>query len=85
MPTKIANARLREIEREAVRIATAKEKTIPTLAKVRSMPEEIPSAVGGEAFMTAELLAGKNALAPMPFTTLPTTTSHSPLASDSWA
>jgi len=35
--------------------------------------------VGGEAFITAELLAGKNALAPIPLITLATTTSHRPV------
>jgi hypothetical protein len=79
VPTKMAKARCLEIEREAMRIATENEKTIPMLAKVRSIPEEIPNTSGGEAFITAAELAGKNPLAPTPFTTLATTTSHSPL------
>ena len=59
VPTKMAKARRLEIDRDAIRIATAKEKTIPTLAKVRSIPEAIPNTWGGEAFMTAAVLAGK--------------------------
>ena len=83
VPTKMAKATCLEIEREATRIATEKEKTIPTLAKVLSIPEEIPNTSGGDAFITAELLAGKNALAPATLTTLAKTTSHSPLARES--
>ena len=81
----MAKARCLEIEREATRIATENEKTIPMLAKVRSIPEEIPKTSGGEAFITAELLAGKNELAPTPFTTLASTTSHRPLPIESCA
>src|SRR5215469_8240089 len=67
---------------EAISIAMANEKTIPMLANVRSMPEAMPNTDGGLAFITAELLAGKNALAPIPLTTLARTTSHSPDVSD---
>ena len=59
LPTKMAKARPREIDREAMRIATANENTMPMLANVRSMPEAMPNdlrrrglhdrgAVGGE-------------------------------------
>jgi hypothetical protein len=72
----MAKARCREIERDAMRMASEKEKTMPTLAKVLNMPEEIPNTAGGDAFMTAELFAGKKQLAPMPFTTLASVTSH---------
>ena len=85
VPTKMANARCLEIEREATRMATENEKTMPMLAKVRSIPEEMPNTSGGEAFMTAELFAGKKALAPTPFTMLASTTSQSPLPSESCA
>ena len=76
-PTKIANARPREIDRDATRIATANENTMPTLANVRSIPDAIPNMSGGAAFMTAELLAGKNRLVPTPLTRLMTTTIQS--------
>jgi hypothetical protein len=69
-PTKMAKARLRLMLRDAMRMAMEKEKIMPTLAKVRSIPEEMPNAVGGETFITAELLAGKKQLAPRPLTTL---------------
>jgi len=76
-PTKIANARPREIDRDATRIATANENTMPTLANVRSIPDAIPNMSGGAAFMTAELLAGKNRLVPTPLSRLMTTMTHS--------
>jgi hypothetical protein len=85
LPTKMAKARPREIEREAMRMATANENTMPMFANVRSIPEEMPNASGGAAFMTAKLLAGKKKLAPMPLTTLATTTTHSPVVMVSWA
>ena len=47
VPTKMAKASCLEIEREARRIASENEKTMPTLAKVRSIPEEIPKSWGG--------------------------------------
>ena len=50
--------------RDASTMAIEKEKTMPTLAKVRSIPDEIPKSWGGDAFITAEVLAGKNELAP---------------------
>lgn len=53
LPTKMAKARPREIEREAMRMATAKENTMPMFANVRSMPEAMPYASGGAAFITA--------------------------------
>ena len=72
-PTKIANARPREIDRDATRIATANENTMPTLANVRSIPDAIPNMSCGAAFMIAELLAGKNRLVPTPLSRLMTT------------
>ena len=42
-------------------------------------------AAGGEAFITAEPLAGKKELAPRPLTMLPTTTSHRPVDRERWA
>jgi len=85
LPTKMAKARLREIDREAMRIATAKENTMPMLANVRSMPEAMPNDSGGAAFITAELLAGKKKLAPTPLTMLASTTTHSGVVLVSWA
>ena len=76
-PTKMANARPREIDLDATRIATANENTMPTLANVRSIPDAIPNMSGGAAFMTAELLAGKNRLVPTPLSRLMTTMTHS--------
>jgi hypothetical protein len=76
-PTKIANASPREIDRDATRIATANENTMPMLAKVRSIPDAIPNMSGGAAFMIAELLAGKNRLVPTPLSRLMTTMSQS--------
>jgi len=76
-PTKIANARPREIDLDATRIATENENTMPTLANVRSIPDAIPNMSGGAAFMIAELLAGKNRLVPTPLTRLMTTMIHS--------
>ena len=64
VPTKIAKASCREMDRDATRMATENENTIPTLANVRIMPDAIPNMSGGAAFMIAELLAGKNRLAP---------------------
>ena len=58
VPTKIANARFREMDRDATRIATENENTIPMLANVRSIPDAMPYMSGGAAFITAELLAG---------------------------
>ena len=85
LPTKMAKARPREIDREAIRMATAKENTIPMFANVRSMPEAMPNDSGGAAFITAELLAGKKKLAPMPLMMLASTTTHSPVVVVSWA
>ena len=68
-PTKIANARPREIERAATKIATAKENTIPTLAKVRSNPDATPKSCPGATFITAALFAGMQPPAPIPFST----------------
>jgi hypothetical protein len=76
-PTKIANASPREIDRDATRIATANENTMPTLANVRSMPDAMPNMSGGAAFITAELLAGKNRLVPIPLTRLMRTITQS--------
>ena len=84
-PTKIANARLREIERDATRIATANENTMPMLANVRSIPDAMPNMSGGAAFITAELLAGKNMLVPIPLTRLMATITHSGVEIVSWA
>jgi len=84
-PTKMAKAKPREIDREAIRMAMEKENTIPTLAEVRSIPEEMPKTWGGDAFITAEELAGKKQLAPTPLTTLATTTSHRPVWRERWA
>jgi hypothetical protein len=81
----MAKARPREIDREAIRIATANENTMPMLANVRSMPDAMPNASGGAAFMIAELFAGKKRLAPMPLMTLASTTTHSPVLMPSWA
>ena len=64
VPTKIAKARCLEMAREEMRIATENEKTMPTLANVRNIPEEIPNTAGGDAFMTAELFAGKKRARP---------------------
>jgi hypothetical protein len=76
-PTKIANARPREIDRDATRMATANENTMPMLANVRSIPEAMPNMSGGAAFMIAELLAGKNRLVPTPLTRLMATMTQS--------
>ena len=72
----MANARLRGIDRAATRIATANENTIPTFENVLSIPEAMPNIAYGDALITAELLAGKNALAPMPLITDATTTNQ---------
>jgi hypothetical protein len=56
------------MERAATRIATANEKTMPTLAKVRSSPDAVPKARPGASFITAALLAGKKPPAPTPLT-----------------
>ena len=66
LPTKMAKARPRVIELAAIRMAIENENTMPTLAKVRSTPEATPKERPGAAFMTAALLAGKKAPAPMP-------------------
>ena len=66
MPTKIANASPREIDRDATRIATENENTIPMFANVRSIPEAMPNMSCGAAFITAALFAGKNKLVPHP-------------------
>ena len=76
-PTKIANARFLEIDRDATRMATANENTMPMLANVRSIPDAMPNMSGGAAFITAELLAGKNMLVPIPLTRLMATMTHS--------
>jgi len=77
VPTKIANASSLEIDRDATRIATANENTIPMFANVRSIPEAMPNMSGGAAFITAELFAGKKKLVPIPLTRLMTTITHS--------
>ena len=59
VPTKIANASCREIDRDATRMATENENTIPMFAKVRIIPDAMPNMSGGAAFMIAELLAGE--------------------------
>ena len=84
-PTKIANASVRLIERDAIRIASENENTIPTFENVRSIPEEMPNSCGGEAFITAELLPGKKKPAPTPLAIEASTTSHSPVCSESCA
>lgn len=61
----MANACALDIVCEAITIASAKEKTIPVFAKVLRTPDAIPKLSGGAAFITAELLAGKNAPAPI--------------------
>ena len=77
VPTKIANASCREMDRDATRMATENENTIPTLEKVRIIPDAMPNMSGGAAFMMAELLAGKNSEAPHPLTRASSTTTHS--------
>jgi hypothetical protein len=77
VPTKIANASCREMDRDATRMATANENTIPTLEKVRIIPDAMPNMSGGAAFMIAELLAGKKSAAPTAFTTPMHTIHHS--------
>jgi hypothetical protein len=84
-PTKIANASWREMERDAIRMATENENTMPRLANVRIIPDAIPNMSGGAAFMIAELLAGKNKLVPTPLTTLIPTTASSGVDSVSCA
>ena len=76
-PTKIANARFLEIDRDATRMATANENTMPMLANVRNIPDAMPNMSGGAAFITAELLAGKNMLVPIPLTRLMATMTQS--------
>ena len=85
IPTNIANANFLDIERDATKMATEKEKTIPILEKVRNIPDDIPNIDCGEAFITAELLAGKKELAPIPLITLAIITNHKPVFSDRWA
>ena len=85
VPTNIAKARLRGIDRAATKIATANEKTMPTLENVLNIPEAIPNICEGDAFITAELFAGKKALAPMPLVIDATTTTHIPVVVPSWA
>ena len=48
-------------------------------------PRGDPEHSGGDAFITAEVLAGKKALAPTPLTTLASTTTQRPLPTESWA
>lgn len=57
VPTKMAKAVLRATECAATRMAVVKENTVPMLANVRSTPDVSPSRSGGDAFITAELLA----------------------------
>src|SRR5579864_6393681 len=85
VPTNTANATRREIECDATRMATANENTIPTLENVRSIPEAMPNTPGGAAFITAELLAGKNPPVPVLLITLPSTTTHRPERAPRWA
>jgi len=49
---------------EASTMAIEKEKTMPTLAKVRNIPDEMPKSWGGDAFITAEVLAGRTSWRP---------------------
>jgi len=84
-PTKIANASWREMDRDATRMATENEKTMPRLANVRIIPDAIPNMSGGAAFMIAELLAGKNRAVPTPLITLTPTTAISGVDSVSCA
>ena len=51
---------------------------MPMSANVRSMPEAMPNASGGAAFITGELLAGKKKLVPTPLMMLASTTTHRP-------
>src|ERR1700749_9717 len=53
------------MDRDATRMATENENTIPTFAKVRIIPDAMPNMSGGAAFMIAELFAGKNRHAPI--------------------
>ena len=75
----------RETDREATRMATANENTMPTFAKVRIMPDAMPNMSGGAAFMIAELLAGKKSDAPHPLSSASSTTTHSGVPSPSCA
>ncbi len=83
VPTNMANANPREMDREATSIAMLNEKTIPMLAKVLSIPEATPNTWGLTALISAVVLAGKKLLAPMPFNTLATTTSQRPVPTES--
>ena len=69
VPTKMAKASCLVMLAEATKMARAKEKTMPTLAKVRSSPDAMPNSLPGAAFITAELFDGKKQPAP----TAPTT------------
>ncbi len=85
VPTKIWNASSREMDRDATRMATENEKTVPMLEKVRIIPDAMPNMSDGAAFMMAELLAGKNRHAPTALITPMQTIHHSGVALDSWA
>ena len=60
VPTNMANANPREMDREATSIAMLNEKTIPMLAKVLSIPEATPNTWGLTALISAVVLAGRN-------------------------
>lgn len=74
VPTRIANACCFEVLAEATRMATANEKTIPTLANVRSSPETMPNSSPGAAFITAALFDGEQQPDPI----APTSASRKP-------
>ena len=68
------------MDREATRMATENENTIPTFEKVRIIPDAIPNMSGGAAFMIAELFAGKKRDAPTALITPMQTIHHSGVA-----
>ena len=65
------------MDRDATRMATENENTIPTFEKVRIIPDAMPNMSGGAAFMIAELLPGKKSDAPTAFTAPMHTIHHS--------
>jgi hypothetical protein len=60
-------------------MATANENTMPDVRERPQHARAMPNDSGGAAFITAELLAGKKKLAPMPLMMLASTTTHSPV------
>ena len=66
-------------------MAKEKEKTNPMFEKVLNIPEDTPNKLLGAAFITAELLAGKNDEPPIPLMTLAKTTIHRPVLMPSCA